>query len=360
MGLADHFVTGGAGFMGGHLLAALVGRSDAGRIHALARSSNEASAHARVLATLGDRGAAAGERLRVFDGDVTRADCGLGGADIEQAARGGLPLVFWHLAASLRWEAGRRQSVFEANVDGTRNAMALARRVGADLFVHVSTAYTCGSIEGDIPEAIHSPPAFNNVYEESKGAAERYVVSQGEGGPRGLILRPSIIVGSSQTYAPAGSYTGLYGMLSELRRFKKMLGDSQEVVRLSAKPSAVLSFIPIDHVIQDALAAVDGELREPTRQIYHLTSDGGPNIGEQIDHIFSRLGLGGQIELVDGAIDGKTPLERFFARRMEFFSGYLRSTKRFARSIATPRSVSLADMKRYIDRELGADSHDHE
>lgn len=360
MGRVDHFVTGGAGFMGGHLLAALVGRGDAGRVHALARSSSKASAHARVVATLGDRGVAAGERLRVFDGDVTRADCGLGGADIEQAARGEVPLVFWHLAASLRWEAGRRQSVFEANVDGTKNAMALARRVGADLFVYVSTAYTCGSIEGDIPEDIHAPPAFNNVYEESKGAAERYVMSQAEGGPRGLILRPSIIVGPSRTYDPAGSYTGLYGMLSELRRFKKMLGDSQDVVRLSAKPSAVLSFIPIDFVIEDALAAVDGELRAPTRQIYHLTSDGGPSIGEQIEYIFDRLDLTRRIELVDGVIDGRSPLERFFARRMEFFSGYLRSTKRFARSISTPRSVSLADMKRYIDSELGAENHDHE
>ena len=230
--------------------------------------------------------------------------------------------------------------------------MALARKLGADLFVYMSTSYTCGSLDGVVPEEIHCPPRFNNVYEESKNAAEQYVSEQADKSLRALIVRPSIIVGSSYDYRACGSYTGLYGFLTELHRFKKMLGDSDEVVRFSANRHAVLSFIPIDHVITDTKTVVEAELVSPRRRIYHITADTGPRLGDIADYIFERTRLAGRILLVDGDIAARTPLERFFAKRMEFFSGYIKSTRRFERSIDSPRAISLSEIKRFIDSEL--------
>lgn len=356
---ADHFVTGAAGFMGGNLLAELLGANPENRIHALARSSEQSTARDRVVCTLDSRDCADAARVAVFDGDITQHDCGLTDSDIERASRGDNPLVFWHLAASLRWERGQRDSIFETNVAGTENAIALAKRLGADLFVYVSTAYTCGSLEGDIAERAHQPPRFNNAYEESKHAAERHVLAQTNGAPRTLILRPSIIVGSSITYEASGSYTGLYGFITELLRYKKMMGESEEVVRLAAKPEAVLSMIPIDKVVEDSLAIVAEELRCPRQNIYHVTADTGPTVAEQGDYLFDKLGLEKHIELVDGAISDPTPLELFFNRRMEFFSGYLRSTKRFARTLDVARGVTLDQVKRLIDSELEKHQNDH-
>jgi len=357
---ADHFVTGAAGFMGGNLLTELLCADGENRVYALARSSDESTARDRVVSTLRSRGAANAARVGVFDGDITENDCGLTSADVEQTSRHENPLVFWHLAASLRWETGRRDSIFEANVDGTRNAMELAKNLGADLFVYVSTAYTCGSLEGDIPEEIHEPPTFNNAYEESKNAAERHVLAQTNGAPRSLILRPSIIVGSSTTYEASGSYTGLYGFISELMRYKKMMGDSKESVRLAANPDAILSMIPIDMVVQDSMTIVADELRSPRQNIYHVTADTGPTLGEQTNYLFDKLGLEKYIELVDDEVADHTPLERFFNRRMEFFSGYLRSTKRFARTLDVPRGVTLDEVKLLMDSELEKHRNDHE
>ncbi|MEB3022991.1 MULTISPECIES: SDR family oxidoreductase [Mycolicibacter] len=357
---ADHFVTGSAGFMGGNLLAELVRCGEGNRVHALARPVGDNTARDRVISTLDSRGAANPGRVVVFDGDITESNCGLTDADIEKACRRENPLVFWHLAASLRWEPGRRDSIFEANVDGTRNAMELAKRLGADVFVYVSTAYTCGSLEGDIPEEIHEPPAFNNAYEESKNAAERYVLAQSNGAPRALILRPSIIVGSSATREASGSYTGLYGFITELKRYKKMMGDSKEVVRLSATPDSVLSMIPIDVVVQDCMDIVGDELHSPRQNIYHVTADTGATVGEQTSYIFEQLGLDQYIKLVDDEVADRTQLELFFNRKMEFFSGYIRSTKRFARNRSEHRGLTFDEIKLFIDSEMEKHRNDHQ
>jgi hypothetical protein len=131
-----------------------------------------------------------------------------------------------------------------------------------------------------------------------------------------------------------------------------MLGESQEMLRFSADRNTVLSFIPVDHVITDAKTIIATELASRKRQIYHITADTGPALGDIVDYVFERINLGGRILLVDGDIPAPTPLERFIARRMKFFSGYVKSTKHFARSINSPRALTLSEIKRFIDNEL--------
>jgi nucleoside-diphosphate-sugar epimerase len=356
LGRADHVVTGATGFVGGHLLARLVDDDQAGTITAVARATPALNATERVLAAI----AAADPELPVtegrilaVEGEITRPDCGVGEAGRGQLIRSAAPLVFWHVAASLEWRPGKRAASLATNVEGSRHAIQLAHRLGADLFVHISTAYVCGTMDGDIAEELHAPAGFNNVYEESKAKAERALSEEATRlGVRLLILRPSIVVGSSVSYRPSGSYTGLYGFITELRRFKATLADSHDCVRYRADRGAILSFIPVDHVIEDALAAVSAELARPERGVYHLTADHGPHLGGVLDYVLDRMELTGRIAFVDERPPDASALERFFAQKMEFFGGYVGSTKCFARSLLPVRSLDMTQMERFIDSEL--------
>jgi nucleoside-diphosphate-sugar epimerase len=346
-----HIVSGANGFVGSHLVADLLSDADTAVVYALCRPTEELSARQRLhdaIATVSpDLPGGAFERLVVFEADVTRPLCGV---SPEKITRDGDSLVFWHLGASLQWRKGRRDETFDTNVAGTRHALELAGQTAVDLFVYVSTAYTCGTLGGDIPEALHHPARFNNAYEESKCAAEHLVA--GFGGLRSLILRPSIIVGSSADYSASGSYTGLYGYISELRRFNEMIGDSTETVRLSADRDTRLSFIAVDHVVRDMRSIVAAELAAPRQTVYHVTGESECYVGEIFDYMLKLFGLQDRIFAEAETVQDPTPLERFFEKRIEFFAQYTRTEKRFVRSTSPERSVLINELTKYIDAEV--------
>lgn len=347
--MTDHIVTGTTGFVGSHLLANLLPYSATGAVYALARGDSLRPAIDRVHAALKVTGLDVVDgqhQMTVVDSELTQPLCGVQPSSI---THGDGPLVFWHLAASLRWRRGQREQVFATNVDGTRNALELAKNIGVDLFVYVSTAYTCGTMQGDIPEVLHQPPSFSNIYEESKCTAEHIVAQDTD--LRTLILRPSVVVGTSRDYQPSGSYTGLYGILSELRKFKEMLGDSDHRVRFSADASTRISFIPVDHVVRDSYMIVDAELTTPRQPIYHVSGQSVSPIGHITDYMVELLGLQGRLSIVDGPLENPSTLERLFAKRIEFFSSYLRGEKRFIRSGGELRSVAFEELTRFIDAE---------
>ncbi len=355
--MTHHVVTGGTGFVGSHLLAALLRGDPADRVDALARDQAHRSAAARVeaaLAALEQSPAIARDRLTVLESDLCEPLCGLTAQSMPAGSTD--PLVFWHLAASLQWRRGQRDRVFATNVGGTQNALNLAAHLGADLFVYVSTAFTTGALDGDIPEVLHDPPGFSNVYEESKCAAEHCVDSFA--GLRTVILRPSVIVGTSHDYQASGSYTGIYGYLSELRKFKEMLGDSAEKVRFTADRNAHLSLIPVDHVVADSLQIVASELASAGQGIdrghgiYHVTGRSEATIGDVTDYMLEALELQDRLFIVNEEFDDPTTLERFFAKRVAFFSDYMRKEKRFMRSAPPDRTVTLDQVKRFVDAEL--------
>ncbi|MEN9579764.1 MAG: hypothetical protein RJA70_2773 [Pseudomonadota bacterium] len=353
----EHFlVTGATGFVGSNFVAACLADERVGRITALARDG-AASARQRTFDALKECGQASLDtvKLEVIKGDLTHPLCGVSPEEVRADA--GAP-VFWHLAASLMWMPGKRAFIFQQNVEGTRNALTLAHKLNAKLFVYVSTAYTCGQQEGVISESIHDfKPKFNNSYEESKYTAEKLVQAFcEEHGMRFFIMRPAIIVGSSFDHRACGSDSGLYGMLGELRQFRRRLGDSTEVIRYATGRGTMPSFIAVNHVIEDMLAHFFEQKDAPTQNVFHLTSDvgpGSPDVGNTMDYMLEKLSLKDRVRVLDGTeLPDPTPLEQFFARRLTFFAGYMTSTKHFERSSTVRPSMTLSSIQEYIDNEL--------
>ncbi len=175
--MAKVFVTGGSGFVGRHLVGALVARGD--EVHALARSDVAAS-------SVEEQGA------KAVRGDLL---------DAEALARGaeGCSLVF-HAAATVN-EWGPRSLYHRLNVEATQLLLEQARAAGVPRFVHVSTEaiYADGGPMRNLHEARPLPERPLPRYALSKNLAERAVIAANAPGFATVACRPRLIWGPGDT-----------------------------------------------------------------------------------------------------------------------------------------------------------------
>lgn len=240
-------ITGGAGLVGAETVARL---ADAGHevIACTHRRADIVAGRGRRLATREWTGAAAMEPGTVWTltADVRRDDLGFT-PDVVDSITGRIDTVV-HCAATVDFDA-RPEVYDELNVSGTANVIALAHRLGARL-VQVSTAYVCGTREGEIPESVAAEPEilnsgarFQNGYEQSKYRAEALV--RAADGMRWTIVRPGIVTGSSTD--------GYLRDRSNFYTVVKLIVEGR-LRRLPGRYDATLGLTPIDHVA-DAVAA---------------------------------------------------------------------------------------------------------
>jgi 3beta-hydroxy-Delta5-steroid dehydrogenase / steroid Delta-isomerase len=239
-------VTGGAGFLGRHLVAAL--RAKGCPVHVLDRVPSPRPR----------------DGVRWFRGDVrSHADVSAACEDVD---------TVFHTAAVIEALTHARRSVASSiesiNVGGTKNVLHVAQQNGVRRLVHTSSivASFCMNAAGGDETAPYS--ASRDLYTSTKIEAERAVLrANGEHGLLTCAIRPGGI------YGPGERLT--YGRLVRALKARMPLvvfGDGQ----------ARLDYVFIDNL-------VDGELRAAERlvegspvcgQAYFL-SDGTPiNAGE--------------------------------------------------------------------------------
>lgn len=168
------FVTGGSGFVGGHLIEAL---SKEHTVLAMARSARSAEAVTRygAEAVLTDLDALTAEQLAGCDAVV-------------------------HCAAYVE-EWGTREQFWQGNVEGTARALDAARRAGVRRFIHIGTeaALFDGSALVNIDESRAYPERQRYLYSETKAEAERRVLAANAPGFETLSLRPRLVWGPRDT-----------------------------------------------------------------------------------------------------------------------------------------------------------------
>jgi nucleoside-diphosphate-sugar epimerase len=169
------FITGGSGFVGGHVIEAL---AKAGHeVRALARSGKSAATVERYGATAvrGELGALTKEMLEGVE-------------------------VVVHCAAFVE-EWGTREQFWRANVEGTANALEAARAAGARRFVHVGTE--AAIFEGNdlvgVDESAPYPARQRYLYSETKAEAERRVLGANGPGFETISVRPRFVWGPRDT-----------------------------------------------------------------------------------------------------------------------------------------------------------------
>lgn len=183
------FVTGGSGFIGGHLIDRLV--ADGWSVRALARSDSSAAAVA-------ERGA---EAVR---GDLASADAIAAGA-------AGCTVAFHAAAAVLEW--GPREEYVKGNVTGTENALAGCRAAGVRRFVHVGTeaALMAGQPLVNVDETTPLRPDSPANYPSTKALAEQLVRAAADGRFETVVVRPRLVWGPRDTTIRPGLVDAIKG-----------------------------------------------------------------------------------------------------------------------------------------------------
>lgn len=328
-----HLVTGATGFIGGALVTELLRRTG-DRVVMLVRPSVEGagSAEARGIGAIAHAIAIYGaevvpeelrERCRVVVGDIGAPGCG-----VEDAGAIGAVEQVWHCAASLRYEDRHRAEIEATNVGGTGHVLELARRVGATTFNDMSTAYVAGRRSGTIAECLVDAVECNNHYERSKVAAEKLV--SGTAGMRWRILRPSVVVGHSRSFAGATT-AGFYGFLRQLVQFRGMIERTQQgllgrcPLALRVDPQAAIDLVPVDQVAEEAVRIGLSDMAG----VFHLTHPAPPRLGLVLDTMFELVGMPPP-RYVERAAELDWLGSRF-DDRLDFYGSYLRSDKCFER-----------------------------
>lgn len=195
------FVTGATGFIGSHIIKYL--QEEGFPVYALIRKDSVA----KFSKT---------KSLHLIFGDITKKNFGIAKKDLEKLSKN--VSYFIHCAA-LYGTGEPRQKLFEVNVAGTRNALALAGKLSnLSLMSYVSTVYVSGAMEGILAEdSLPAVKSFHNDYEETKYIAESLVRKLKL---PAVIFRPPIVVGHSKT-GKALRFNGIYKVIEAI--YKKRL-----------------------------------------------------------------------------------------------------------------------------------------
>ncbi len=272
------FLTGGTGFLGTEIAAALLRNSDGTpsrrKIYVLTRAENAEAARHRLRAVW--QGSEPlrrqiGTQILPVAGDLTKPDLGLGAEDRALLLRD----VGWviHAGAEVGFQKGERE-LMRVNRDGTANLLAFAETIpGLARFIYISTAYVAGQTRGRILEDAPLGGAYSSLYEESKAAAEALVRACGL---PFVICRPGMIVGNSKT-GWARSFQTVYYLL------KLLLTGRLRFLPISKQTG--INILPADYV---ARAVVDIAFSPAAEgRVFHLTCPEArqPRAGELTAHV---------------------------------------------------------------------------
>lgn len=213
-------VTGGTGFIGASLTAALVKRGDRVRVLRRADSSLVALAGLPVEHVIGD----------ILDPDAVRR------------AVAGCEWVF-HVAALVSYWRARRDPIFRANVEGTRIVMEACLRAGSPRVAHTSSVSAIGIPQRGTFATEETPFDLRSAtfaYADSKRQAEEEVQRAAAKGLQVVIVNPATVIGPADHRMHAGS------LLLELARG-----------HIPAVPRGGMCFADVDAVVHGHIAAAE-------------------------------------------------------------------------------------------------------
>jgi UDP-glucose 4-epimerase len=223
-------VTGGAGFIGSHLAAALAGAG-----HDVVVLDNFATGRRENLASVGTDG-----RLTVVRADVTDLDA-------IQPHFDGVDWVF-HLAglADIVPSITDPLRYLRANVDGTASVLEAARRAGVRRLVYAASS-SCYGIPDVYPTPETAPPQPQYPYALSKWIGEQAVLHWGS-----VYRLPVVSLRLFNVYGPRSRTTGAYGAVFGVFLAQKLHNEPYTVV---GDGTQVRDFVFVTDVVEAFVAA---------------------------------------------------------------------------------------------------------
>jgi dihydroflavonol-4-reductase len=169
------FLTGATGFVGHHVA------------HALAAQGAQLRVLVRKTSNLANLEGISGE---THVGDLARPE------SIKDALAGSDAVV--HVAADYRLWIPDPESMYRANVDGTRELLRMAREAGVKRFVYTSSVATMHFREDGLVINENTPVSIDDMvghYKRSKFLAEQEAIAAAKQGQQVVILNPTTPIG---------------------------------------------------------------------------------------------------------------------------------------------------------------------
>lgn len=227
---------------------------------ALVRGNKKYSADERmhdVMADINEGAFSTPKNLRVFDYSLLDENFGLQEETLTELFQGDVD--YYHFAASLKYDFKAKDEIFQTNMDGVENSVAVfSKYAGSNSrFFFISTAYSCGKMAGRFEEKFYDIAdieEFRNYYEQSKRYAENLIRKHMENeGLNAHILRLSQVVGNNIT----GVTKTDYGIFDFSRRIQSLAVRNPNLkLRIKVNPESTQNLIPIDKVVSYLMQTV--------------------------------------------------------------------------------------------------------
>lgn len=284
-------VTGAGGFLGSALVDCLLKKGC--KVYALQRHP------------LGAK-----ENLVPLRGDITEPNLSLTDVPEDIAS-------CYHLAAihTLRQE-DRDGSIWETNVDGTKNVIDFCSKNNIKHLYFCSTAYTEG----------------RNPYERSKAVCE--VMVNHSDIPKVTIFKPSVIM-ETEKYPYTGHFLQFVSVVVKIHQRAETIRRWLEnkirlpilcpVFRIPGNPEGTLNLIRVDDVA-GAMAEIEEE------GVLYLTHPNPPTLGQLVEWVSEKILVTMRLEKEFNA----TPLEILFQKLGAAFLPYLQGDSFKSNIVAKP------------------------
>ncbi|MHB8108527.1 MAG: SDR family oxidoreductase [Syntrophorhabdaceae bacterium] len=343
-------LTGATGFLGSHLMSAFI--EDGSNLTVLGRSRNGTGLKDRVLGHLTWFGMNNPDSFPdIIEADLLKPRLGIEEQVYETLCRSRPVIV--HCASDTSFSDNNLPVSIDANIGTVRGIVELARDCDSPFLHYISTAYVASPSQPVSYEIEITRSDFANIYEETKTAAEKLIITEcpRQGIPY-TIVRPSIVYGHSGT-GRANYFKALYYHVRSLKIIRDIYRkDIQENSGLRSRDLGIfaardgclylpmrifltgkgnLNLIPIDFFIRIMKAIVDDPLQGC---IYHVTNDVPKSIEELAEYCERFLQIKG-LQIIydefpdDGAL---SPPEEIFNRLARPYLPYLCDTRTFDRT----------------------------
>ena len=344
-----YLLTGATGFLGSHIMAALLLQGKG--VVIVGRPSGGDSLKERIRRLLNWLGIAHLEGLLEFhETDFLKRRLGLGRDEYENLCNRGLSII--HCASDTSFAEKNRERVMKANVESLTELLSFARKSRTACFHYVSTAYAAGTDNIECPETMVKSAHFTNVYEESKAHAEHMVSERcREGEVPYTIIRPSIVYGDSVTGISL-RFNALYYPIRSLQHIRDIYLDdiknnkgikSAECgiyindegvlhlpVRIFIPHEGTINLIPVDYFTETILSILEKPVSET---FYHITSNNPESLVRLVSYTERFLNITG-IKVVigaSGAHEMRNPPEELFNHFIKAYRPYISDKRIFLR-----------------------------